>query len=63
MNALTLWLSVDPVYRDNGCLRVLNRSHTWQLGQLTETGRNGSDVLGSTTHTDEVIKEKDIVDV
>ena len=59
MNALTLWLAVDPVDRNNGCLRVVRGSHTWQLGQLTETGRNGSDVLGSTTHTDEDIKEED----
>ena len=63
MHVLTLWLAVDPVDRDNGCLRLVRGSHTWRLGQLTETGRNGSDVLGSTTHTDEDIIEEDIIDV
>jgi len=63
MHVLTLWLAVDQVDRGNGCLRLVRGSHTWHLAQLAETARNGSDVLGSTTHTDQDIMEDDVVDV
>ena len=54
---------MDPVDTANGCLRLVRGSHTWMLGKLTDTAKNGSDVLGSTTHKDSDIEEDDIVNV
>ena len=60
MNVLTAWLAVDRSDRDNGCLRVVRRSHTTPLRTLVDD-RSTRNVLGSATHVDSEIRDEDIV--
>ena len=52
MDVLTLYLAVDDADDENGGMRVVPGSHTWDLAELKASARNGSDVLGSSTHDD-----------
>ena len=57
MNVLTLYLAVDDADEENGCLQIVPGSHRWDLAELTNSSRDGSDVLGSATHTDQGVLE------
>jgi phytanoyl-CoA hydroxylase len=62
MNVMTLWLAVDSSTRDNGCLRVVPKSHLKPLKEL-KADRSVLNVLGSATHTDVEIPAESIVDL
>ena len=49
MDVLTLYLAADDADDENGGMRVVPRSQTWDLAALKASARNGSDVLGSGT--------------
>lgn len=52
MDVVTLWLAVTDSAPDNGCLRVIPRTHTLQLAEMRATGAD-----------DTVLKEEIAVDV
>jgi hypothetical protein len=57
MEVVTLWLAVTDSTPDNGCMRVIPRTHTMELDTVEE--RNDVDnVLGSSMHTDRVDESK-----
>jgi len=42
MEVVTLWLAVDRSFEDNGCLRVIPRTHRLELQQMRPTDRDGN---------------------
>jgi len=65
MNVVTLWIAVDPVDETNGCLRLLSGSHNDGLKELVDahSKKDGTDVLGSATHTEDQIDQSRVVNV
>jgi len=57
MNVITLYLAVDQADQANGGMRIIPGSQLWDLSELHNSTRDGSDVLGSATHTDESLSE------
>ena len=45
MEALTLWVAINPSHRGNGCLRVIPGSHKLPLQSRTESRRSEVEIL------------------
>ncbi|WP_212508795.1 phytanoyl-CoA dioxygenase family protein [Litoribacterium kuwaitense] len=60
MNVITLWLAVDDSLPENGCMRVIPKTHTMNLQEMQEK-KDVDNVLGSEIDP-RLVKEEDAVD-